>query len=78
MAAAKATLIFGEGQAEQSELGILRPDLAAPALGRLHEALALLEAVLVAEQPRHAVLEEALLFRQIEIHCLTVPGRLWP
>ena len=28
MAAAEAALILGEGQAEQAELGILRPDLA--------------------------------------------------
>src|SRR5947208_4406336 len=46
--AGRAAILLGEGQAEQPELGILRPQLTAPALGGLAVALTLLERVAVA------------------------------
>ena len=73
-AAAEAAMALGERQAEQAELGILRPQLAAPALGLCRIGLALLEVVAVADQPVDAVLEQPLLVAQIEIHRSSPPG----
>ena len=62
-------MILGEIHPEQAEFGIARPVLPAPAIGGGDEGLALLEAVGVEHEPVHAVLEEALVFGEIEIHC---------
>src|SRR5207237_8976162 len=50
------------------ELGELLPPLAAPALRALGVTLALLECVAVADQPIEALLQQPLLFTQVEIH----------
>ena len=64
----RAAILLGERQPKETEFGILRPQLAAPALRSLGVRLALLERVAVAEQPIEALLEQPLLLGQIEIH----------
>ncbi len=67
--AADPAVFFGEGQAEQAELGELRPALAAVALRLLAIGLAVLERVAVGDHPaRRSLLQQPLLFAQIEIH----------
>ena len=62
-------MLFGERQAEQAELRVAAPQLAAPAVGLLHETLPRLEAVAIGQQPLDAVLEQALFVAECEIHC---------
>src|SRR5215469_968713 len=71
-----AAVTLGEGQPQQPELGILRPQLAAPALRVLGVGLALLERVTIAEQAIEAFLQQPLLFAEIEIHRSLLPGSL--
>src|SRR5947208_287741 len=68
--AGRAAILFCEWQPEQAELGILRPQLAAPPLRGPRVAIALLEGVAVADQAIEALLEQPLLLAQIEIHSL--------
>src|SRR5919205_1551788 len=67
-AAAKSAMFLGKGQAEQAELGILRPQRAAPSLRLGEISLALLEGVGVGEQPVDALAQQPLLFGQIKVH----------
>src|SRR5215471_9051589 len=78
-----AAVTLGEGQPQQPELGVLRPQLAAPAFRVLAVGLALLEPVAVAEQPVEALLEKPLFLAEIEIHLPSLPApfvhhRAWP
>src|SRR5260221_676425 len=66
--AADAAQLFGEGQAEQAELGILRPARFAVAERLLRIGLALLEGVFLVDQAGDRVLEQALLVAEVEIH----------
>ena len=66
--AAEAAMRFGERQAEQAEFGVLLPDGAAPAVRLGHVLLALLELVLVGDQPIDAVLQQALFVGEVEVH----------
>ena len=66
--AAEAAIGLGKGQAQDAELGILRPQVARPAIGGLHVFLAVLEAVLRGQQLAQAVLQQPLVFGEIEIH----------
>ena len=61
-------MLLLERQAEQSEIGVLLPRLAAPTVGFYEVLLALLELVLVGDQSLDAVLEQALLVGEIEVH----------
>ena len=67
-AAAEAAMLLGEGQPEQAELGVLRPQRAAEALGLLRVAPPVLEAVAVGDEPLDALLQEPLFVGEIEIH----------
>ena len=66
--AAEAAMRFRERQAEQTEFGVLLPDGAAPAVGFGHVFLALLELVLIGDQPIDAVLQQSLFVGEIEVH----------
>src|SRR5215831_17449554 len=72
--AAEAAVLFRERQAEQALLGELAPDGLAPAALLLHVFLALLEIIGVGQETVDALLEKALLLRQIEIHFFYSPG----
>src|SRR5215831_18080072 len=63
-----AAVTLGEGQPQQPELGVLRPQFVAPALRVLAVGLALLEGVAIAEQAIETLLEKPLLFTKVEIH----------
>ena len=67
-AAAEAAVFFVDRQAEQAEFGILVPQLAAPAMGLGHVGAALREAVIVRQEARNAVFQQALVFREFKIH----------
>ena len=67
-AAAEPAVLLGERQAEQPQLGELRPQRRAPARRLLQVALAGLEAVVVGHQPGDAVGQQALVVGEIEIH----------
>ena len=69
--AAEAAVLLPERQAEQTKLGILRPELRAPAFRALAVALARFEVVAVRQQPLDTVLEQALLFAEVEVHQAT-------
>jgi hypothetical protein len=66
--AAEAAMLLREGQGQEAEFGILRPQIPAPALLGLAVLLAALEVVAVGQQPIHAVLQEPLLLGEVEIH----------
>src|SRR6185312_9506634 len=66
--AAEAAMLLGEGQAQEADLGIARPQLAAEAFGRALVAFALLEAVFVLDEPPHRLVEQPLLLAQIKVH----------
>ncbi len=66
--AAEPAQLLRERQSEQTEFGVLRPDRLAPAIGLGHVLLALLELVLIGDQPIDAVLEQPLVVAEIEIH----------
>src|SRR4029453_50065 len=66
-AAANPAMLLGEGQAQQAELGILRPQTPAPAPRFGEVALALLEGVGVGEQPADAARPQPLLLPQIKV-----------
>ena len=67
-AAAETAMRFRERQAEQAEFGVLLPDGAAPAVWFGHVLLALLELVLIGDQPIDAVLQQTLFVGEIEVH----------
>ena len=67
-AAAEAAVALGEGQAEQSHLGIARPQRAAVAAGLVAAGEALFEAAAFGQQPLQAVLQHALLVGEVEVH----------
>ena len=67
-AAAKAAVVLLDRQAEQAELGIARPERLAPAAGVAQQRAALLEAVLVGQQPGDAVGQQALVVGKVEVH----------
>ncbi|MNF47971.1 hypothetical protein D3C84_291860 [compost metagenome] len=67
-AAAEAAVGLGEGHAAEAQLAQLLPELAAEARLAAVEVLALLEAVAVAHQTGHGVLQHLLLFGQFEVH----------
>ncbi len=62
-AAAEPAMRFGKGQAEEAQLGILRPQGAAPALGLGEIGLALVEGVVVGQQPVDAVAQTGAVLR---------------
>src|SRR5208282_2074710 len=66
----RAAILLRERQPEQPEPGVLRPQLAAPALRALRVDLALLERVAVTDQAVEALLEKPLLLGQVKIHRL--------
>ena len=57
-----------EGEAEQAELGIAAPHVAAPALRRLLIGAPLLETVTLAQEARDARLHQPLVLVEIELH----------
>ena len=67
-AAAKAAVLFLERQTEQTKFGILLPGVAAPAVRLRLVFLALLELVLIGDQPVNTVLEQTLFVGQVEVH----------
>ena len=67
-AAAEPTMLLGKRQAQQAEFGELRPHRPAPAAGFGHGGAALIEAVFVGDQTIDAILEQALIVIEIEIH----------
>jgi hypothetical protein len=69
-------MLLREGQGEEAELRIGPPQVAAEALGPGAVAPAALEIVAVRHQAVDAVLEEALLLAQIEIHPLAPSRRV--
>src|SRR5215470_6795887 len=71
-----AAVTLGEGQPQQAELGILRPQFAAPALWALAVGLALLEGVAIAEQTIETLLEKPLFLAEVKIHRLQSQDRL--
>src|SRR5215472_2428678 len=73
-----AAVTLGEGQPQQPELGVLRPQLAAPAFRVLAVGLALLERVTIAGQPIEAFLQQPLFFAEIEIHRSLLPAGSCP
>src|SRR5438132_1483580 len=66
--AGRAAILLRKREPQQPELGILRPQLAAPALRGLPITFPLLERVAVAEQAIEAPLDLPLLLAQIKIH----------
>jgi hypothetical protein len=76
-ATAETAIGLGERQAQQAELGVLRPERCAVAGGFGQMRMALLEAAAIGEQSRHAVLQHELLFGEIEVHQCP-PGRHGP
>src|SRR5262249_29059640 len=72
-AAAEAAVLLREGKPEQALLGELAPDRLAPAALLLHVLLALLEIIGVGQEAIEALLEQALLLGQIEIHFSSFP-----
>ena len=60
--AAKAAMVLGEGHAQETQIRVLLPQLAAPAVGRPGVGLPLFEAVTILQQPVHTFLEHPLLF----------------
>ena len=72
-AAAEPAVVLGKRQTQQAELGILCPNPAAPTLGLGEVGAALIEPVMVGEQPVDRVAQQPLLFGQIEIHRLGLP-----
>ena len=67
-AAAEPAVLLGERQAEQAQLGVLRPQRGAPAVRLLVVVLALIERVAVGHQPIDAVLQQALFVGEGEVH----------
>ena len=72
-AAAEAAILFGEGRAQKSELGILRPQFFRKAERRGLVGLALLKTVFVLHEPREIVGDQALFLAEIEIHLFQSP-----
>src|SRR6516162_2254229 len=75
-ATGRAAVTLGEGQPQQPELGVLRPQFAAPALRVLAVGLALLERVTIAEQAIETLLEKPLFLAEVKIHRLQSQDRL--
>jgi len=67
-AAAETAFSLGERQTQQTQLGEGGPDIAAPSVRLRAETLARLEAVGVGDQSIHAVLEQALVVAEVEVH----------
>src|SRR5207245_1810874 len=65
---AKPAVIFGKGQAQQTELCIPRPQGAAPPVRLGEIGAALVEAIVIGEQPLDRLAQQPLLFSQIKIH----------
>ncbi len=66
--AADAAMLFGKRQAEQAKLGVLPPEVAAPAGRFLCVAFARVELIAVGKQPLDALLQQPLFVVQRKIH----------
>ena len=69
-AAAEAALFLVEQRADHAELGELLPDLGAEAAGRLGDAVARLEGVLLGDEAVQRVGQHAAVFGVFEVHRL--------
>ena len=63
-----AAVLLVEGEPEQAELGVLLPQLAAPAEVGVEQLQAGVRVVALVEQAVHRVGEQALFLGQVEVH----------